>query len=363
MMRSLLGRPDPDPGAGPGGGRWGKPEDRRDILQEDRERRVRRRRLWYLWPGNLLSGKFGMAVLALFLVGGLGWVLYSNISGAIEDRFPEEAPAAAVHPDAGRALTAGEYTLAAFFGEPLYLGDGGLPVIRVPATGDVREVTPVEVAYDEPVPFVHSGFKRAMWGPGPRGWGIFWKDDSELRALAPVAAFTREAWREKQQDELARALRRHSRSVELLYLVDFDRWRPGVGLAVHQVSEDIRSWHPPVEYGHWGSVPGLWVCDPQAESALTQGVTLGCPDSEYMLALSEAWISLGLVDQVGGIGLVVGELEGMGSAQRAYSGLMLGLGDQLQDLVRLSDRLDIALDNLWRVSVDYDLPLFVEVME
>ncbi len=359
MMSSLLGRPDPDPDSGPGWDR--RPEDRRDILREDREQRVRRRRLWYLWPGNLLVGKFGVAVLAVFLIGGLGWVLYSNVMSVLDHRVGLVSEGSSPHPESGRPLTAGEYSLAVSFGEPLRLGDGGLPVIRVPVTGDVREITPVEVDYDEPVPFVYSGYRNAVWGPGPKGWGIFWKDDSELRSLDPELRFTREAWRLKQEDELNRALARFSDGVGIASLADFDRWRPGVGMAVYQVSQEIGGWYPPVEYGHWGMVPDLWICDDAMESALTQGITLGCPDAEYLTSLADVWVSLGLVvEHLGTIGLFLHEMEGMDSSGRDTSGLSFSLPYQAQDMMRLLDRLDLAMDALWQVSATDDLPIFLE---
>ena len=375
MMGSLRGRPNPGPGQAvqalrpraprPGGdapdpeGDGSRRDSRRDILQDDRERRSRSR-FRYLHPGTFLSGRFGAVVLAVFLAGGLGWFLYENFSGVFSPRpapAPQPAPA---HPEAGRVLSPVEHTLASVFGAPLFLGDRGLPVIRVPATGEVREMTPVEVEYDEPFRFVASGYRDAIWGPGPRGWGIFWEDDSELRSLAPVARFTRESWRERQQDELHLVLEHVEVGMELISLGDPSRWRPGLGRALFELSEDVRGRYPPVEYGHWGSVPGLWVCDLEAEQALTQGLTLGCPDVEYLERLIDVWVSLGVVvDQLGVIGLVMARLEGMDSMEQSSSGVGYALAYQVQDLERMLDRVQVSVDALWQQSAEDELPLFL----
>ena len=46
-----------------------------DILAEERERRLRRRRGFRsLWLGNWLTGSTGVAVLCIFLVAGVGWL-------------------------------------------------------------------------------------------------------------------------------------------------------------------------------------------------------------------------------------------------------------------------------------------------
>ena len=356
MFSSLRGLPNPEPD--PGRTDWRRPGSRDDILVEEREHRSRSR-FRYLHPGSFLTGKFGVFVLVLFLVGGLGWLAYESISGALA-RGQAAPETLAAHPEAGRVLSPVEHTLASSFGEPMFLGDRGLPVIRVPGTGEVREITPVEVEFDEPFRFVPSGYRETIWGPGPRGWGIFWKDNSELRALAPVARFTRHSWRGKQQEELKLVLGQISAGMELLSLADPDRWRPGLGSALFELSEGVRGRYPPVEYGHWGSVPGLWVCDLSAESALAQGLTLGCPDVEYLERLMDVWISAGaVVDHLGVIGLVLAELEGMDTAERDASGVGYDLVVLVQDLERMLDRVDVSVDALWQQSARDKLPIFL----
>ena len=98
------------------------PEPERDILAEDRLSKSRRR--W--WLGNWLTGRVGVVVLVVFIVGGLGWVVMAG-SGLGSDRSRESFDVVRVKdPEAGRLLTLGEQSLASSYGVPLHLGDGGV---------------------------------------------------------------------------------------------------------------------------------------------------------------------------------------------------------------------------------------------
>ena len=112
-----------------------------DLLAEERERRRSKVRL--AWPGNWFTGRFGLVVLVVFVGGGLGWSLFQTL-GARFDSRSSSAVSDVLHPESGRDLTVAEYALAEQYGQPVFLGDGGMPLIQVEATGEVREITPVE---------------------------------------------------------------------------------------------------------------------------------------------------------------------------------------------------------------------------
>ena len=48
-----------------------------DILSEERERR--RSGLRLIWPGNWFKGRVGVCVLVIFVVTGIGWVMFQGV--------------------------------------------------------------------------------------------------------------------------------------------------------------------------------------------------------------------------------------------------------------------------------------------
>ena len=137
-----------------------------DILAEERERRLRRRRGFRsLWLGNWLTGSTGVAVLCIFLVPGVGWLGFREFGwvGSRASGFSSSGPA---FPERVRSLTAVEHSFASCYGAPLHMGPGGRPVVRVESTGDVRELTSFEMELDSPVSYLPSRRGRTGWD----GW-------------------------------------------------------------------------------------------------------------------------------------------------------------------------------------------------
>ena len=260
---------------------------RKDILAGRRPKG----RWW--WPGRLFSGRLGMVLLVGFVATGVVAVVIEGPGGYRVrglDIGVEES--AGVNVDAGRPLVAGELGLAARYGRPLYLGDGGLPVVEF-GDGAVRELTPVEAEFDSVFLYEDAGYGRVVWGPGPRGWGMWWKDQSETELLRPARVFARLGWRDKQEEELEVAAVVVSYGVALLVYSDMEIWQRGLGEPLVNLMEGLKERHRVLELGHWGAVPGQWVCDERLESDLNQGVTQGCPSSEYRVLLRESWERMG----------------------------------------------------------------------
>ena len=185
-------------------GESGRSGSVRDILVGEREERQQRRgSAWWPrnWGARLFGGRRGIFVLAGFLVVGLGW----TVSDA---GVPRSGPALepvgleAAHPEVGRQLGPAEYSTAARFGEPLRLGPGGMPELLVESTGEVREVTPVEVEFDRSGPVVFDGVGPVLWQPGPRGWGIWWVDQRARVDFSSGVRLPRVQWRDRQEREL-----------------------------------------------------------------------------------------------------------------------------------------------------------------
>ena len=332
-----------------------------DILAEERERRLRRRRGFRsLWLGNWLAGRTGVAVLCIFLVVGLGWLGFrqfgpgnSRVSGfsSSETAFPERV----------RSLTAVEHSFASRYGAPLHMGPGGRAVVQVESTGDVRELTSFEMELDSLVSYLPSRRGRIVQVPGPRGWGMWWLDDSEMASLRPLASFDRLSWRERQEQELARTVRGIILGLFLIGRLDLEFWERGLGAPLLEVASRIKEPYPPAGWGHWSGVPGLWVCDQELESDLYQGITPGCPGSDYQEALQDAWLHAGtMVDRLEGIGRYVRQMDGMDSAELHESQVMRELSYEILDLFQDVRDLEPALVRVQGVSREWGLSIMVD---
>ena len=335
-----------------------------DILEGERERRARRRRgLRVLFPGYWLTGPLGIVLLCVFVAGGVGLIGYQKFTASDRVEASSESGRSERHPEAGRELTVSEYSLAARYGEPLRLGLGGLPLIRVRSTGDERELTPIEMELDSAFSLHASPRGKIIEIPGPRGWGMWWLDRSERNSLRPQLSFARVAWVEKQEDELVRLTRGISFGVWIVSQLDVEIWKRGAGEPMLNLIGEIRQPYPPSQRGFWSAVPGLWVCDLELELSLHQGVTPGCPGSDYMDSLAEAWARGGIVvDRLERIARMVDRMDRTGSADLYESTMQASLIYEILDLFDDAADFDEALAELRRVSHEWDLYIHVDFM-
>ena len=334
-----------------------------DILSEERERRRGRSNLRFVWPGNWFRGRVGVCALILFVVGGIGLAMFQGI-GIGGASPPSNVEPEFVHPESGRVLTAMEYALAEQYGRPVSLGDGGLPLIRVYATDEVRELTPVEAEFDSSRRFVYAGYGGVVWTPGPRGWGMWWKDDSEERALRTSVVFSREDWRERQESELSLAVSGVSQGIRMATSMDLALWKPGIGIPLFRLVHGIKSRYPPVAYNEWGAVPGLWGCDYGIEVASNQGVTQGCPHPEYVGSLGSAWVQLGVVvGMLEKMGRLAIRMDSIGAEELYLSEYLPAQTYFTADLIQEVEGLAVALERLQYVSLDEELMIYVRLFE
>ena len=332
-----------------------------DILAEERERRLLRRRgIRALWPGNWLTGRTGVLALGLFLAAGAGW--FALVQGNGSSRASEVSLS---HESSGpgrvRGLSAGEHSLASRYGTPLYLGPEGRPVVEMESTGAVRELTPFEMELDAPVSRLPSARGPIVQVPGPRGWGMWWLDNSGTASMQPALSFDRLSWRERQERELARVVRGAALGMVLMDGLDMELWERGLGIPLLELASRIREPYPPARLGRWAGVPGLWVCGQDLEFDLHQGVAAGCPGSDYDQALRDAWTDAGsVVERLEGIGRYVSWMDGMDSAELHGSGAMVELSYEAVDLVRDFRDLERSLARLREVSREWGLSIAVD---
>ena len=325
--------------------RRGDAGEGRDIFRGERRRpRSRWRGLRFL-IGGYYSGRFGLAVLAVFMTLGVGVMVYQNwFAGPSNTVSVEERGDA--HPETGRPLTAQEAGMAARFGEPLYLGDQGYPVVRDRDSGEVREVTPVEVDFPSGVLF-QDAEGGAVWAPGPRGWGIWWDQETvELEGRLSLR-MDRDGWVARQNEELARALVGLEYATEQLALWSLDDWTSGRATGLAMFMDAYRAEYPEAKPGFWGLVPGRWYCDEQLEKDLRHGVTVGCPSGALVSALEGVWVEIGLYAETLSIVADLGRLrDGLTARQISSLNVDRSMGEAAQDLLAIRDRLPVALERL-----------------
>ena len=266
-------------------------------------------------------------------------------------------------PERGQGLSVSEYSLASRYGKPLYLSTGGVPVVQVEGTGQVRELTSFELEFDSAFTRVPSSRGLLIEVPGPRGWGMWWKDMSEASSLRSLVSFDRRSWASRQESELARVVRGISLGVRALSNVNLEVWDSGSGDPLLDLMAQIKDPYPPVRHRHWSGVPGIWVCDMRLELDLHQGITPGCPGGEYLEALQDAWGRAGLVvERMEGIARLVHWMDGMSSEEFFQSNARANFSYEVLDLASDAREFDLALSRLRRVSREWDLPIVVDFM-
>ena len=347
-------------------GFWREPEraQRVDILADERntQKRKRKRRLFSKWH-DLMSGRSGLFVLGGFLLVGLVAVVFQQVIG-------EDAPgissygagAQQVHSESGRDLTPLEAADGLRYGRPLYLGDSGRPVVVLNATGEVRELTPVELEFPVNRHFVSTGYGRAVWSPGARGLGVWWNHDPELWLVSEAQYFDRLTWVNRQTGELQGMVSGLSPILLFVAGMDLNVWQPGWGELLAGRLTLLRDPYELATFYQWGAIPDQWRCSDELESDLNQGVTRGCPTGEYTNTLSAVWVELGNVMEIlAGLGRLGDVRDGQTLDVAIYSGLYAAQAHRTLDLYNAVDRLEVALGILHDVSAAERLSIGVEL--
>ena len=206
-----------------------------------------------------------------------------------------------------------------------------------------------------------SGLNGVSVVPGPRGWGLWWTDDLDRKAMEPQLFFDRLGWYAKQRAELSAAA---SGLTELLVAgerFEWVPWREGVSSRVLEGSTSFIELHGPDDgFGRWYQVPNRWQCSAAYESALSRGVADACPSTELLVALDEAWVRVGVVaEHLAGLGRLGVVIDGLRPTERVEAVIVedhaVAYLSMLQDLRVLMD----SLHNLKLVSFQGGLAIDV----
>ena len=337
-----------------------------DILSEERERRSRSRsqgrRLW--WPGNWLRNRLvGVVVLCSFL--GAGLLVLVLVNPVSDSRVvPGVGPGAGdLVGDSGRDLTAGEISAASVFGNPYYLGDEGLPVVRHHATGEIRELTPVEMEFDSHLPYVAADDQSHYFSPGPRGWGIWWTNNSVLEAYGHHVRLTRGRWRERQEVELRNAVDRASEGLEVVASVNLERWETGWADSLSAIVSPVRARYEVMAFhDNWSALPDQWLCDIALERDMRYGLTEGCPTQDYLSSLSTSWSRVGhLLDIMEDLAETGRIMDNLSYSEQRDGFLVRPFVDRMAYLFTVQKDTSRSLDHLFFLSMDESLPISAEM--
>lgn len=329
------------------------PSQREDILAEDR---ALRGRFW--WIGNWVGWRL-VGLLALLLAAGVGGARYCSPDAEGPGRLPvsgasQAGPVQDLAPGGLRSV-------ATRYGVPVGADSSGVPVILHRVTGDERPLTELEMSWDPNLSFTPTGYGNVVMAPGPRGLGVWWEDDSDLRVLNSYRAFSRSGWRDKQAGELSAVMARVSAALDSLSSLD----GYGSGLVQGPVLESrvLEIFAPygsfPDRYG-WSAVPAQWRCQLELEIEMSQGVTPGCPSPELISILGFAWESVGLVaEYLDRASFIVGQLDRMSARERSQTMLVDELSFVVADMSEQIAVLESSLLLLHGRSVAEELPIVV----
>ena len=261
------------------------------------------------------------------------------------------------HPDAGRSLEGHEYSLASQYGDPLDLGEGGRPVVRF-EDGDVRELTELEVEWDSPIPFRPTGLNNMVFGPGPRGFGLWF--DEQLPDGSPDYVYNRIRWAERQEFELSRAVGLVADGMKLYVSVDSDNFSTEPTLGLEKVITELERSNRHTFKDRWQHAPEYWGCSAELERDLHFGLTAGCPGGQLVEDLERAWLLVGEVSQL--FRRMVETTLFMSVYSRsdwAYAGVHESLLQQREEMQRQLLSLDSVLTSLRSRGAELKLPMEV----
>ena len=212
----------------------------------------------------------------------------------------------------GGELNSVEKLIASRFGRPLYIGDGGLPVIVVYQTGEIREMTdfeanfpsarPLSVDYGDP-PDLEPAMRRyqapdrdydgVYFHPGPEGNGVWWLDPARDRPASHSYAVDRLGWQAMQLEMLSEALPAVEKILLSYQDVELSEWDQDWVVNVQEEAERLTERFVGGHHDEWAMVPSRYSCDVALELERTSGVTRGCPSPLLEEALGYMWARYG----------------------------------------------------------------------
>lgn len=278
---------------------------RRDPRDPEAPRgRQRRRRWWWLDVGfGSLGPIVVLAVVLIFILslGFLGLRLFAQHERdehvaqlpASEEASLFDAPPASNY---GAPLSPAVRLQLARFGIPLHMGPRGIPLIQERVSGDVREVTPVEMSFpDGEVAVPDERNADVLFAPGRMGQGVRWWSPEFVRGVEPPRPVDRVRWQRLQEEQLRAALRDVMLVFRHVTAVDSSRWDDRWGAELVALTEAVNERYGAGSSDNWIFSSAFIACDEALEVIVNSGISAGCPSSVMVDALDRVYIALGQI--------------------------------------------------------------------
>ena len=267
-----------------------------DILADETGPRRRRRPLWRSLTFQMFVSRRVVPVWLIIVLAVFGFVVAQIVQmKAAEDQAVPDARRESGSYVVGQRLEAAEKQQARGFGEPLYLGESGRPVIEVRGTGAIREMTELEVS------LLDTGAEPVEWRAGvlmtagPRGFGVWWRDQGSSELGRVGGGLDRITWYREETLLLQAALDDLAGLMILMDETDVEAWDRKWGLEVERSAWDMHQYYAGGSPRFWRFAPDRWSCDDQLGQRLYQGVVKECPGLEHQTSLRLLWGQVGLV--------------------------------------------------------------------
>lgn len=281
---------------------------RREPREEPPLRGRRPRSFWWFHDG---PGRLGPGLVIAFL--GIVVLTVALVSVRVFYLKPDQAPPdVAVGlfdgdplPSYGRPLSLAVRLRLARFGIPLHIGPNGVPLIRERQSGEVREVTPEELALPERVAAVPSEHNPdVLTVPGPHGTNVQWWSPSHLRDVPDNQLVDRVRWYQLHEDRLNGLVRDLVLALEFVGHTPVDQWDDRWGRRLVAISDVITAESAYGNPAYWQFASRTISCDAGLDLAMSGGVGSACPSADFQAALDRAYVAGGeIVSRLRRVGL------------------------------------------------------------
>ena len=182
------------------------------------------------------------------------------------------------------------------FGRPLHIGPSGIPLIENEVSGDVREMTDMEMSFPHDVDYERDPNDRSIvFVPGPTGYAVRWWLPEVYEELPKARAYDRVGWFVVHESRLESVVGDISLGLVHISTVPPTAWDRRWGNELVDISDAITDTYAYGNSDYWTLIPGLLYCSSRLENVYRSGVTEGCPSKGYQDTVSVIWRDLGRI--------------------------------------------------------------------
>ena len=182
------------------------------------------------------------------------------------------------------------------FGEPLHFGPSGVPLVEDRRSGDVRELTELELEFPHDRDYLTvPDAPGVVYAPGQTGYGVRWREPLKFREVPESRPVDRVTWFKEQERLLSQALRDVNLVVAQVALAPPASWDRRWAEGLRDSVDAINGKYANGDSDQWMTVGYGVRCNRQLDFDYRQGLTEGCPSAAYRDAVATVWLHLGQV--------------------------------------------------------------------